>query len=157
MRSVTGSMSTPDRFILIDWNGDETYRDYQALTAAASDEDPPWVDVDNDDIYNIVYSSGTTGLPKGIVHTHAIREAYATGFTASYRIKPESVILHSGSLVFNGAFLTLMPAFYLGATYVLMPAFDARKMIDLMATGEGDPRDGGAVADHCHARARRLR
>jgi long-chain acyl-CoA synthetase len=124
---------TPDRFILIDWNGDETYRNYQALTAAASDEDPPRVDVDNDDIYNIVYSSGTTGLPKGIVHTHAIREAYATGFTASYRIKPESVILHSGSLVFNGAFLTLMPAFYLGATYVLMPAFDARKMIDLMA------------------------
>ena len=70
-----------DRFILIDRYGDETYRDYQALTAAASDEDPPWVDVDNEDIYNIVYSSGTTGLPKGIVHTHAIREAYATGFT----------------------------------------------------------------------------
>jgi acyl-CoA synthetase (AMP-forming)/AMP-acid ligase II len=123
----------PDRFILIDWNGDEAYRDYHALTAAAAEDAPPWVDVDNDDIYNIVYSSGTTGLPKGIVHTHAIREAYGTGFTALYRIKPESVILHSGSLVFNGAFLTLMPAFYLGATYVLMAAFDARKMIDLMA------------------------
>jgi acyl-CoA synthetase (AMP-forming)/AMP-acid ligase II len=60
--------------------------------------------------------------------------AYCTGFSASYRIKPESVILHSGSLVFNGAFLTLMPAFYLGATYVLMPSFDAAKMIELMAT-----------------------
>jgi acyl-CoA synthetase (AMP-forming)/AMP-acid ligase II len=59
--------------------------------------------------------------------------AYCTGFAASYRIKPESVILHSGSLVFNGSFLTLMPAFYLGATYVLMPSFDARKMVDLMA------------------------
>jgi len=124
----------PGRFILTDWNGDETYVDYHALTAAASDDDPPWVEVTNDDIYNIVYSSGTTGLPKGIVHTHAIREAYGTGFTGSYRIKPESVILHAGSLVFNGAFLTLMPAFYLGATYVLMPAFDARKMIDLMGS-----------------------
>jgi acyl-CoA synthetase (AMP-forming)/AMP-acid ligase II len=58
--------------------------------------------------------------------------AYCTGFTASYRIKPESVILHSGSLVFNGAFLTLMPAFYMGATYVLMPSFDAPKMVELM-------------------------
>jgi len=58
--------------------------------------------------------------------------AYCTGFASSYRITPESVILHSGSLVFNGSFLTLMPAFYLGATYVLMPGFDARKMIGLM-------------------------
>ena len=67
------------------------------------------------------------------MHTHEIREAYCTGFASSYRIKPESVILHTGSLVFNGAFLTLMPAFYLGCTYVLHPAFDARKMIAAIA------------------------
>ena len=91
------------------------------------------MEVTDDDPYNIIYSSGTTGQPKGIVHTHFIRMSYCTGFASSYRIKPESVILHSGSLVFNGSFLTLMPAFYLGATYVLMPGFDARKMIDLMA------------------------
>jgi acyl-CoA synthetase (AMP-forming)/AMP-acid ligase II len=91
------------------------------------------VEVSDDDPYNIIYSSGTTGDPKGIVHTHYVRMAYCTGFASSYRIKPESVILHSGSLVFNGAFLTLMPAFYLGATYVLMSSFDARNMIDLMS------------------------
>ena len=59
------------------------------------------------------------------MHTHAIREAYCTGFASSFRLHPESVVLHSGSLVFNGAFITLMPAFYLGCTYVLMPRFDA--------------------------------
>lgn len=121
-----------DRYVLVDGSGANGYLDYHALTAAASDAEPPWVEVTDDDPYNIIYSSGTTGKPKGIVHTHYIRMAYCTGFASSYRIKPESVILHSGSLVFNGAFLTLMPAFYLGATYVLMPGFDARKMIDLM-------------------------
>ena len=123
----------PDRFVLVDGEADG-YRSYAALTAAASDDEPPVVQIPGDAIFNIVYSSGTTGLPKGIVHTRDIRAAYATGFSASYRIHRESVILHSGSLVFNGAFLTLMPAIYHGCTYVLMPSFDARTMIDLMAS-----------------------
>lgn len=121
----------PDRFVLVDGTADG-YHNYQDLTTAASAGEPPWVDVTDDDQFNIIYSSGTTGLPKGIVHTHYIRQAYATGFAASFRIHRDSVVLHSGSLVFNGAFLTLMPALYHGCTYVLMPSFDARKMIDLM-------------------------
>jgi long-chain acyl-CoA synthetase len=131
--TVRDRMGVPaDRFILTSAVDVPGYRDYYALTAAAAESEPPWVEVSDDDPYNIIYSSGTTGDPKGIVHTHYVRMAYCTGFAASYRIKPESVILHAGSLVFNGSFLTLMPAFYLGATYVLMPGFDARKMIDLM-------------------------
>ena len=86
-----------------------------------------------DDPFDIVYSSGTTGEPKGIVHTHAIREAYGTGFASAFRVHPESVVLHAGSLVFNGSFLTLMPALYLGCTYVLMPAFDPAAMLAALA------------------------
>lgn len=118
-----------DRFVLVDGDADG-YRSYPELVRAASEEPPPRVAIDLGDPFNIIYSSGTTGLPKGIVHTHAIREAYCTGFSASYRIHPESVVLHSGSLVFNGAFLTLMPAFYLGCTYVLMRGFDAERMVE---------------------------
>ena len=118
-----------NRFVLVDGIA-PGYRSYGELAAAASDEPPPAVAIDRDDPFNIIYSSGTTGLPKGIVHTHAIREAYCTGFTASYRVHPESVVVHSGSLVFNGAFLTLMPAFYLGCTYVLLRGFDAEQMIE---------------------------
>lgn len=120
-----------DRFFLVDGTA-AGYRHHGELTAAGSEGEPPPVAVTNDDVFNIIYSSGTTGSPKGIVHTHAVREAYCTGFTASYRIAPESVILHSGSLVFNGAFLSLMPHFYTGCTYVLMPSFNAARMLELM-------------------------
>lgn len=118
-----------DGYLLVDGEA-PSYRNYHDLVEEMGTAEPQHVSIDRDDPFNIVYSSGTTGLPKGIVHTHEIREAYATGFTASYRIHPESVILHSGSLVFNGAFLTLMPWFYLGCTFVLMPSFDPATVVE---------------------------
>jgi long-chain acyl-CoA synthetase len=81
------------------------------------------------DLFNIVYSSGTTGLPKGIEHSHLVRSQYGAHFASSFRMTPESVVLHSGSIVFNGAFVTLMPCFYLGATYILHKAFDIEETI----------------------------
>ncbi len=123
---------TAERFILIDGNQDG-YQHYHDLTAVSSETEPPTTDIHEEDPYNIIYSSGTTGLPKGIVHTHAIRAAYCTSFSTAYRITPESVILHTGSLVFNGAFLTLMPAMFLGCQYILHPYFDAEALIETVA------------------------
>ena len=99
-------------------------RPFAAHVAQASDA-PPDVLVGADDLLTIMYTSGTTGLPKGIPHTHFIRAMYATTMANAWRMRPESVVLHSGALVFNGAMVTMLPAFMLGATYVLHRAFDA--------------------------------
>ena len=121
----------PDRFFIVGAQA-AGYRMYNDLAIEGDGSPLAHVDVADRDLFNIIYSSGTTGLPKGIVHTHAVREAYCTGFAASYRITPDSVIIHSGSLVFNGSFLTVMPWIYTGCTFVLMPRFDSTKMVDLM-------------------------
>ena len=107
--------------------------DYAALTAAASDGPPPDAEVSPDDLFNIMYTSGTTGLPKGIMHSHRVRAMYALLLGAAWRMTPESVVLHTGAIVFNGAFVTLMPAFHLGATYILHRQFDAAAMIETIA------------------------
>ena len=86
-----------------------------------------------DDLFNIMYTSGTTGLPKGIALTHRIRAHYATLLANAWRITPESVVLHSGALVFNGAFVTMMPALLVGCTFVLLPQFDP---VDFIASIE---------------------
>jgi long-chain acyl-CoA synthetase len=83
-----------------------------------------------DDLWTIMYTSGTTGTPKGICHTHFIRAMYAALLSASWRMAPESVVLHAGAIVFNGAMVTMLPAFMNGATYILHRAFDAQAFID---------------------------
>jgi acyl-CoA synthetase (AMP-forming)/AMP-acid ligase II len=118
-----------DRYLLTDRDQTPGYQGYHFLKAQADDQEPPYVEVSDQEPYNIIYSSGTTGLPKGIVHSHYVRAMYCTHFSAAFRLRPESVILHTGSIVFNGAFLTLMPAMYLGATYILHPQFNAEAMI----------------------------
>jgi acyl-CoA synthetase (AMP-forming)/AMP-acid ligase II len=77
-----------------------------------------------------MYTSGTTGAPKGIVLTHKVRANYALLFANAFRMKPESVVLHTGSIVFNGAFVPMMPAFAVGATYILHKLFNPEAFIE---------------------------
>ena len=93
----------------------------------------PGVDVGADDVMTIMYTSGTTGIPKGIVHTHFIRSMYATLMANAWRMTPESVVLHSGSLVFNGAMVTMLPAMMLGATFIVHRAFDPVAFVETVA------------------------
>ena len=120
----------PDRFLVTDARDLSDYQSYHALKERASDLEPAEVEINDNDPYNLIYSSGTTGAPKGIIHTHLIRSMYCALFASTFRMKPESVTLHTGSIIFNGAFVMLMPTFFIGATYILQKQFDAEAFIE---------------------------
>ncbi|HEV7546555.1 MAG TPA: class I adenylate-forming enzyme family protein, partial [Reyranella sp.] len=65
------------------------WRDFEEWAAPASDAscDLPIGQLDD---FNIIYSSGTTGLPKGILHSHAMRDLLAVRFTA-FDYGPETI------------------------------------------------------------------
>lgn len=104
----------------------------QTILAAADPALGQPAEPQEDDVYNLMYTSGTTGLPKGIIHTHRIRAVYALLFSGRFRIDAASVVLQTGAIVFNGAFVTLMAAQYTGARYVLDTGFDAGRALDLI-------------------------
>lgn len=117
----------PRHVLLID-GGTTGFDDYHALCAAQPDTLMPEA-VTPDDLFNIMFTSGTTGQPKGIMITHQVRAMYCLMMAASFRMTPESRTLHTGAIVFNGAFVTMMPTFHLGGAYILHRQFDPEQAI----------------------------
>ena len=80
--------------------------------------------------FNIIYSSGTTGTPKGIVQPNAMRWAHVVR-SAVYGYGPEAVTLISTPLYSNTTLVSFLPTLALGGTAVLMSKFDAARYVEL--------------------------
>jgi acyl-CoA synthetase (AMP-forming)/AMP-acid ligase II len=90
---------------------------------------PRPVTIDPSDGFNIIYSSGTTGTPKGIVQSHEMRWSHIGRNSASGY--DEAVTMNSTPLYSNTTLVSFLPTLGWGGTVVLMKKFDARGFLEL--------------------------
>ena len=102
------------------------------LIVNASDADPD-IAVEMGDSMNIIYSSGTTGVPKGIEHTHFTRLAFTLGYGQELEMNRFTRTICSTPLYTNGTWLTMLPTVYVGGACVLMPKFDGQSFMETVA------------------------
>ena len=82
--------------------------------------------------FNLIYSSGTTGTPKGIVQPHSMRWAHVQrGALSGYG--PEAVTLIATPLYSNTTLVAVLPTLAYGGCVVMMPKFDASAYLQLAA------------------------
>jgi long-chain acyl-CoA synthetase len=105
----------------------------RAAGAARPPPPPPVVTYRMDDAFNIIYSSGTTGLPKGIVQTHRARQHWAWSNALELGVRDTSRGLTTTSLYSNGTWLTMLPVLWCGGTLVAMPAFEPKRFLELVS------------------------
>jgi len=122
--------SNPDTQLIVAEGVDDTFESFKD---AASDNQPtPTIKPDTP--LNVIYSSGTTGMPKGILHTHQGRRDWAYDLSIALRYHGGSRTLFNLGLYSNISWVGFLSTILAGGTLVVQDGFDTRKTLEAIQT-----------------------
>jgi acyl-CoA synthetase (AMP-forming)/AMP-acid ligase II len=101
---------------------------------AKGTDTPPAVAIDPEDLIALPYSSGTTGLPKGVMLTHRNLVANLLQVDSSSHLRDgeDTLIAFLPFFHIYGLEVIMLLGLWSGATIVVMPKFDLEQYLDLV-------------------------
>lgn len=130
MRSIAADVET--LHTIIGFGPDHNCRqDYDALLEKASVRDPN-VPVDENDLFVLFFTSGTTGRPKGAMLSHRNNIMAAWVHSSEYRYTPKSIVHSIPPSFFTGGWHASLVSGSLRASTLVIDNFDPATVLDTM-------------------------
>jgi len=107
------------------------WQSYQDLCGQGSVKAPDTNTTAGDEC-NIIYSSGTTGLPKGIVHDHACREAWASDMAVALRYHSGARTVCNLGLFSNISWVAMLSTIFCGGTIFIDRKFSPAGFLEMV-------------------------
>ena len=85
-----------------------------------------------DDLAVLFYTSGTTGAPKGAMHTHRSLVSSGLHFMATWPFSTDTRWLVASPLFHTGGTIAVLATVWAGGTHVILPTFNPDLALDLI-------------------------
>lgn len=119
-------------FWFVDQDAPAYAASYQEKISVSSPEDIQ-AEVDENDLYAIMYTSGTTGRPKGVLHRHRDMVEQSMAVIAATNLQKSDQGLVTAPM-FHCAELhcAFLPRVHVGASNVILHQFNSKKVLELI-------------------------
>lgn len=129
--SIKDRLPSLEHKILLDFESDESWLSYNDIIAKNYGSRPPHVEVGADDIHRIMYTSGTTAYPKGVMLTYGNLYWKNIGHILTFGLTHEDKTLVVGPLYHVGGLdLPGTGTIYCGGSLVILKRFETKAVLD---------------------------
>jgi fatty-acyl-CoA synthase len=132
---IRGKLKAIEHFIAATDGGKvstESWQDYETLLAEASKEEPALADIDENEPSALLYTSGTTGRPKGVMLTHRNLYMNAMNSIVEFGIRETDVYLHTLAQFHCNGWGVPYAVTGMGATHVIIRKFEPAEFFQLV-------------------------
>jgi fatty-acyl-CoA synthase len=132
--SIRPSLTTVEHWIVAKDSGvtPEGWTDWEEWIADAPETPPPRVEIDENDLVSLNYTSGTTARPKGVMLTH--RNAYINAYSmiAHLGVRHDDIELWTLPMFHCNGWGGVYALTGVGGTHVVLRAIDGKTIFDLI-------------------------